>query len=95
MQFGDGALGERPDERARIGAMNPLMKRLSSAMAVPSGGVVLVWSSSPSMRIPGTRIARGFCGVRASVGREIEQNGGVAAVSSGRRSSDYLPPRFR
>lgn len=87
----------------RIGDMNPqavLVRRLSTVMAVPSGGA-LVWSSA-SVRIAkaGGRIARragsmrGFCGVRASVGREDVQNGGVTAVPCG-RGNDYLPPRFR
>lgn len=91
----------------RFGNMNPqamLMRRLSCAMAVPSGGALVLSSSSVRIAEAGGRIGRGswsrvglvreFCGVRASLGREIEKSGGVAAVSSG-RGSDYLPPRFR
>lgn len=95
---GDGARIERPG--IRISAMNPqavLMRRLSSAMAVPSGGAALVWSSTSSTRIPDScaRIARGLCGVRASVGRENSQNGGFVVVSSVKPKNEYLPPLFR
>lgn len=111
---GYGALisGASLHDRARecrISNMNSqalLFRRLSSAMAVPSGGSrSLVWSSS-SVRIGevGGRIGgvswsrvgtvRGARGVHASAGRELEENGGVAAISGG-RGSEYLPPRFR
>jgi hypothetical protein len=79
-----------------------LLRRLSFAMAVPSGGS-LVWSSS-SVRIAeaGGRIGgvswnrtvREARGVHASAGREFEGNGAFAGVSAD-RGSEYLPPRFR
>lgn len=85
-----------------------LLRRLSSAMAVPSGSSRALVLSSSSVRIAeaggkirgvswsraGTGTVRGTRGVHASAGREFEETGGGAAVSGG-RGSEYLPARFR